>query len=289
MRWFWYGGIIAGHLNILAKIFYPLSYLLRKPIMRLCPPTSNIMPKMFPTLHLLAILFLFWLIYSLIYSFYEPIFFLNMVTGSIIMFFFLWVFNDYELYRSEGSLYGEKRWLDGNGYDIENMDWWQKFKIAYLWNAIRNAAWNMYDVYVPAVGERVLKSFTGYLSKNDIYVANLYEFAVLRYVNAQGQYMDNQGDYLSIEFSVLGWSSVWYEVDGKLYYQYSFAETLESRISTFFCRLLLSFTRLRNKEKLKALWNSPIWFELHYGNNERRYTLRMKVKGGLQIFEELNQ
>lgn len=290
-RWLWYGGIIPLQLNILSKVFYPLTYLLRKPILEFLPPNNPKIARVFPWVHTyFTFIVIPWaLTFIFLNRSFDSLSGVLLFINLVYTFSFLWVFMDYELYRKEGSLYGEKRWLDGNGYDIENMNWWQKFKIAYLWNAIRNAAWNMYDVYKPKTGDRVLKLFRGYLEQNNIHMSNLYEFAVLRYVNRDGHYMDNQGDYLSVQYSVLGWSSVWYEVDGRLYYQYSYADSLlGSRISTFFCRLLLSFTVLFNWDKLDDLWSRPIWFELHFGNNERRYTFRMKIKGGLQIFEELD-
>lgn len=288
LRWFWNAVIIAGHLTLLSYILFPLAYLLRNYIKETMPIHSKTFPKSFPSLHIIWLLGIIWFISSIYYSTFGFIFILNTLVLVLLTYFFLWVFLDYELYSKEESWYGEQRWLRGKGYDISSMNHWQKFLVAYRWNVLRNPAWNMYEVYRPEDGEKVLISSRGYLEENNSYLdIDHYDFATLRYVDIHGYYMDNQGDYLSIRYSILGWSSVYYTIKGKIYYQYSFADALESKITTFLCRLLLSFTVLRNRKKLKDLWNMPIWFEFHYGNNERRYTLRMKVKGGIKIFEEL--
>lgn len=156
----------------------------------------------------------------------------------------LWIFLDDE------NDYGEWWWLQENGIVLEELNAWQKFKVAYRWSVIRNPAWNQYELFKPKQGELKIISSKGNLARNGVEVP-LTDFAVFKWENEAGQYTDNQGEYLSYKFSTLGRSFVWYKVDGTLYWRYSFAGRVK--------------------------WLNR-WVEVHLGTNNRRYTIRLKIK-----------
>lgn len=158
----------------------------------------------------------------------------------------LWVFLDDEEYLYHGHDCGPDWWRLAKGLKIYNP--WQQFKAAYLWGAVRNPAWNQYYFFHPKFGEAELISLKGDLTQDGIRVS-LMHFAVLKYVDSNGNYSDNKGDYLSLVYSILGESMVWYQIDGRLYFRYSFAGYRFGR-----------------------------WWELQLGTNDRRYTFRFKIK-----------
>lgn len=167
----------------------------------------------------------------------------------------LWIFLDDEVVELSGDDYGELWWKQENGIVVEELNAWQKFIVAYRWGVIRNPAWNQYKLFKPKQGEIFIFSAKGKLTKNGVEVP-LTDFATFKWENEAGQYTDNQGEYLSFKFSTLGKSFVWYRIYNTLYWRYSFAK------------------------KVKCLNR---WVEVHLGTNNRRYTIRLKIKNPAKL------
>lgn len=167
----------------------------------------------------------------------------------------LWIFLDDEEYRKQGHDFGEPWWREAKNLKIDT--YWQKFRAAYLWCAVRNPAWNQYELIKPKTGaiDEVV-SQDGFLTQ-DSWPVGFLNFAVLKYVNANGDYADNKGEFLSLAHSILGYSKVWYIIQNRLYWRYSFAGKKFGR-----------------------------WIEIQAGTNDRRYTFRFKIKKA-QVFEDL--
>ncbi len=157
--------------------------------------------------------------------------------------FTLWLFLD-----DEGNDYGDDWWLKGR-----KKNWWT----AYLWSAVRNPMWNVYYVIKPKVGPKtILKSRSNLRRAGEL--VNREEFAVLKYVDKNGKWMDNKGEYLSLRYSILGRAYMWYKIQDTLYYRRSFTKMI--------CK--------------------DLWLEFHFGTNDKRYTLRFKIKK-TQIYERI--
>ena len=169
----------------------------------------------------------------------------------------LWIFLDDEVFYGSGDDYGEQWWKNVNNIKIWELNTWQRFVVAYKWGAIRNPAWNQYQIFKPKTGVKYIVSEEGELSRNGQSIT-LLNFAVLKYVDKHGQYTDNQGEYLSLRYSTMGESKVWYLVENTLYWRYSLAKKI-----------------------------GKFWIELHLGTNDRRYTVRFKIKTNLKIYETL--
>lgn len=176
-------------------------------------------------------------------------------------FYPLWIFLDDEEFQKQGHDYGEPWWRESKGLKIDTK--WNKFKAAYLWNVVRNPAWNQYKWIKPKEGISWPKegffwaeSYKGELTKNGI-IQDIGQFAVLKYVDRLGAYMDNKGPFLSLKFSVLGKSKIWYRAGGKLYWRFSKA----------------GYNKLFKR-----------WYEIQLGTNNRRYTFRLKFKK-TKVFE----
>lgn len=214
-RWVLLGVVIPGALALLALLFFPIAYWLRKPL------RAGRNSKLWKRIVI-------------------P----------------LWIFLDDDEFERQGHDFGEPWWRAVKGLKTDTP--WQKFRAAYLWCAVRNPAWNMYEIIKPKQGEIKIISSKGSLKKNGKYVS-LMEFATLKYVDAYGNYMDNKGSFLSLKYSVIGKSKVWYKVGGRRYWRYSFTG--------------------------KRL---GVWWEIQAGTNDRRYTLRFKVKNP-EIWEEYKE
>jgi hypothetical protein len=167
----------------------------------------------------------------------------------------LWIVLDDEVFYGSGDDYGEQWWKNVNNIKVWELGPWQRFVVAYKWGVIRNPAWNQYQLFKPKQGQKNIVSERGELLKNGEQVS-LLNFAVLKYVNSLGQYTDNQGEYLSLQYSVIGKSMVWYLIENTLYWRYSIAKKI-----------------------------GKFWIELQLGTNDRRYTVRFKIKKGLKIYE----
>lgn len=212
LRWIALGLIVPGILALLAYIFFPFAYLLRKPLRS-----------------------------GRKYKFWKYI---------VIP---LWIFLDDEEYERQGHDFGEPWWRKAKGLKIDTN--WQKFKVAYLWCAVRNPVWNMYELIRVRQGEHTIRDASGRLTQDGPEV-NIMNFAVLKYVDFAGIYMDNKGPYLSLVYSILGKSKVWYTTGGRLYWRYSYAGKKFGR-----------------------------WIEIQAGTTDLRYTLRFKIKTAIP-FEE---
>lgn len=135
----------------------------------------------------------------------------------------------------------------------DKTDKWSRFKIAYAWSAIRNPAWNLQASLRPIEGEKVLVSTKGYIEQDGV-ALDPYAIANFKYINAEGVYKDNIGDFLSIKHSFIGKRFTWYKIGNKLYWRYSYANRLISKM----------------------------WVELQIGVSNHRYTFRLKLKWDLK-------
>lgn len=164
----------------------------------------------------------------------------------------LWIFLDDEEFERQGHDYGEPWWRKAKGLEINTK--WQRFKTAYLWNVVRNPAWNQYTLIKPSQGDiEVIKSNGALINKN-MQLSEL-DFAVLKWVDEEGEYMDNKGHFISNVYSIFGKMFVWYKVQNRLYWRYSFAGKKFNR-----------------------------WIEVQIGTTDLRYTIRFKIKKG-EIYE----
>lgn len=146
---------------------------------------------------------------------------------------------------------------DDFGFDVE---WFmvgrkRNFFTAYKWCALRNPAWNLQAS--SRLDESKLYVFTktkGILQHNGIIVSpSLKATAVLKYVNKEGFYMDNKGDFLSEKFSVLGSQyAEFYEVSsGRRYWRYSVAKNI---LNDFWLELQVGYhTRPTFRLKIKKV------------------------------------
>lgn len=162
----------------------------------------------------------------------------------------VWIFLDDEVVAKAGDDYGEDWWKYVNNIDVENATPWQLFIIAYRWGVLRNPAWNMYQIFKPKQGQKTLIEANGRLTQ-DGWPVGLHNFAVLKFEDSLGNYTDNQGEFLSSKFSIFGKSIFWYTIQNHLYWRFSYAG-----YTAFLKRFL----------------------ELHLGTNDRRYTIRFKIK-----------
>lgn len=117
---------------------------------------------------------------------------------------------------------------DEFGYDV---DWWmgdkeENFWTAYKWAALRNPAWNLHTLFSLKKITAVFTKVKGGLTKGgkDVEVA-LGNSAVLKYEDADGNYMNNKGEYLSIKYSMLGslYAEFYDYTSESKYWRYSFA------------------------------------------------------------------
>ena len=117
---------------------------------------------------------------------------------------------------------------DGYGYDVA---WWmgdkkRNFWTAYKWCALRNPAWNLHTVFLFKKSDMFLpiKIKGGLIKNGNILKWDRWSIATLKYVDAQGNYMDNKGDYLSLKYSTLGKQFVIFKnLDEELYWRFSYA------------------------------------------------------------------
>jgi hypothetical protein len=144
---------------------------------------------------------------------------------------------------------------DNFGWDVH---WWSQsnnykrnFWTAYKWCAIRNPAWNLHTLfkinYNPTF---IVTKEKGLIQKNHkIIKPNFFNTCVLKYVNENGDYMDNKGEYLSLAYSVIGKSFIIFYLNNKKYFRFSYA-------NMFF---------------------NDIWLEIQLGWSTRA-TFRLKIK-----------
>jgi len=152
-------------------------------------------------------------------------------------------------YDDEDTIFGTEWFRKSKGLKDKG------FKTAYLWSAIRNPAWNLQASLQPEQSTIWVYSSKGMLNKYGK-IQKVTEMAVLKYVNIDGIYSDNKGEFLSLQHSILGSMFLWYEVSRKLYWRYSYAKNVYK----------------------------DYWVEIQLGTNDRRYTWRLKIKK-TKIFE----
>lgn len=159
----------------------------------------------------------------------------------------LWLFLDDEDYRVQNHDYGPDWWRTAKGLKMETK--WQRFKAAYLWAVVRNPAWNHYQVIKPREGIiEVVSSNIPLILHEELHPL---DFAVLKWVDKDGNYSDNKGEFISMDFSKLGKVFTWYKCSGRLYFRTSYA----------------GYVYWMNR-----------WVEMQAGTNDRRYTVRFKIK-----------
>jgi len=159
-------------------------------------------------------------------------------------------------YDDEDGFFGTDWFRVDKGYDLATK--WNRFRCAYHWLALRNPAWNLHTTVKAPVGKVNIVSIEGDLWQ-DFKRVDLMEFASLKYVNNVGTYTDNLGEYLSIKYSKIGWTNVWYEVNGKLYFRRSFANRRRGYL-----------------------------IEFHIGTSDHREVLRLKIRKEKKVYELLD-
>lgn len=155
-----------------------------------------------------------------------------------------WWFDD------EDGLYGADYWRKAKGITKKN------FWISYRWCGLRNPMWNAKTKLIPISGFEYPIYEAGKLVHNGEEV-NLKNSAVFHYVNDEGVWNGNAGDWLSKTYSYLGWAFIWFEKDDKTYFRFSFAKQiwgklgLEIQIGTFH----------RYMFKIKLKWHNKVFEE----------------------------
>lgn len=153
-----------------------------------------------------------------------------------------WWFDD------EDGLYGAEYWRIAKKIIKKN------FWVAWRWS-IRNPMWNAHTKLVPGSGLELIKYSAGKLKHKGKEV-NLINSAVFNYVNDNGVWSGNVGEYLSGYYSYLGWSFIYFEKsNGRTYWRFSLAKQIigdlgiEIQIGTFHRYIF----------KIKLKWNNKIF------------------------------
>lgn len=192
----------------------------------------------------------------------------------------LWIYLD----DSAKYDWGDDWWINVNKTKLDTK--WQRFVASYKWSVLRNPAWNIYTFIKPKNGVMVIISETGELTRNGIILKEdtdiWNDFAVMKFVDENGVYTDNKGIYLSMEYSIIGESFVWYKIGETLYWRYSKVKKISNKKLIFLYNLISSIFSLSNRFDDKD-W----WIETQLGTNENRYTVRNKIKKINGIYEEL--
>ena len=126
---------------------------------------------------------------------------------------FWWWFDD------EDGYYGAEYWKKAKKITKNN------FWISYRWCGLRNPMWNAHTKIVPKSGTEKVISAKGKLTQDGKEIA-LHNNAVLIYVDENGKYTGNAGDFFSEKYSILGWSFVWFTIPGRLYWKFSLAKSI---------------------------------------------------------------
>lgn len=154
-----------------------------------------------------------------------------------------WFFDD------EDGLYGAPYWREQKGITKRN------FWVSYKWCAIRNPMWNLQASLVPKDGAEVFVSGKGNLSISGQPLEPTW-VAVLHYVDENGDWTHNVGKYLSLKYSIIGKTFIWFKIGGRLYWRGSLASKLYKNL----------------------------WVELQVGVNSR-YIFKFKLKK-VKIYED---
>ena len=110
------------------------------------------------------------------------------------------------------------------------------FFTAYLWNALRNPAWNLHTVF--NLSERVREE----------------TIMKLKYVNEKGEYQHNKGEYLSLKHSNIGRKFFKFTLERKKYWRYTYADNI---FGETWVELQIGYTgrptfRFKYKNKIKV-------------------------------------
>ena len=155
-----------------------------------------------------------------------------------------WWFDD------EDGLYGAEYWRTAKG--ITKKNWW----VSCRWSAWRNPMWNAHTKIIPRTGMEIPKELFGKLERAGEEM-DLMDSAVFHYVDDNGEWNGNVGDWLSIKHSYIGWTFVWFKKFDKLYWRFSFAKqiwgklALEIQIGVFHRYLF----------KIKLKWHNKVFEE----------------------------
>lgn len=191
--------------------------------------------------------------YIFVYPLRKPIRWVWYETKAKWLVVLLWVYLD----DTEEHDYGTKTFLKDKKLKIDT--WLQRYWASWRWSADRNPWWNHHSLLKPKQEADYIMdilSSKGRLVKNGT-IVGIERFAGFKYVDKNGKFMDNTGEFLSIKYSILGWSWVWYYLGGTLYWRFSTAKISEGKH----------------------------WWEIHLGTNEVRFTWRLKHYTDLIVFE----
>lgn len=185
--------------------------------------------------------------------------------------FIIWLFLD-----DENGFYGSDMW---RGDKKKNL--WTSF----VWSAWRNPMWNVYQFIKPKVGPVTSLEEKGKLYKNGIQIPNT-NFAVLKFVDEDGNWTDNNGKYMSIKFSIIGSSSIWYLVKNTLYYHKSFTRKVKNKFWYWIYGLTYTIFQFFKTFKVHKAFEDgeELWTEFHIGTNDKRYLFRFKFRR-IKIYE----
>ena len=176
------------------------------------------------------------------------------------------------LYLDTLEPYADKFWRKANGYpedieEVKKLPGLKKFWLRYKWTAIRNPFWNFnYLVRTPDLSnpETIIKiNFYTTLGRLYNYRSISYDttslMAVLKYVDKDGKYLNNKGEFISGKFSLFGWTLNVYSYKWLPYFNFSYAGKF---LGTY--------------------------KEVQIGMNNYRYTFRLKpyLFRQIEIFEE---
>lgn len=166
--------------------------------------------------------------------------------------FLIWVWLD-----DEDGFYGTDWWRTKK--KLKDKHWWTAFN----WLAVRNKMWNLFSTKLmkPRRGWEQYVDHTGSLHKN-FTIWRYDQMAVLKWVNSGNiNRPENNGEYLTIAYSVIGKMLYWYKRSGALYFRYSYAR------------------------KAFSIWKWDFWIEFHAGTTMVRHTIRGKIYINPKIFE----
>ena len=145
--------------------------------------------------------------------------------GGRLFFPIAYIFKDIPLFRNkilwvffgdDDPLYGAEYWRKAKGITKNN------FWVAYRWNGLRNPMWNLHLLMKPIEGEEVILQQKGWLAQNGNYVP-LNKVAVLQYEDENGDWVGNSGDIVSLKYSILGKTFIWFKIQDRFYWRFSLA------------------------------------------------------------------
>lgn len=112
-----------------------------------------------------------------------------------------------------------------NAKGIQPTTKWNRFKLAYLWNPLRNPCWNIYEYICPNEGEKTdIDEVDRYGYGSCIQcMPSQFDFCVLKWKDSEGNESNNIGETIDYKKSILGMNFVYYRVNNVLYFRYSYA------------------------------------------------------------------